>query len=171
MRVFDGRLHVHYGQAYVFSGDAGDTSDLDQCFRGQSNGLLGAGQPGMLFFLTGLHTGLVELTIDVVEHEPPLDDGWEEVVEVSFAPADADARLEAWGGDLVCRLPLEQRAYRVRYAARGMEEGRAADTILEGTEPIDAYALSFRPAAPAPDRILRQTSETAAYSHAWAQSL
>jgi hypothetical protein len=84
MPVFDGRLHVHYGQAYVVSGDAGDTGDMDACFRGQTNGLLGAGQQGMLFFLTGLHTGFVELTVDVVEREPPLDESWEESVEVSF---------------------------------------------------------------------------------------
>jgi hypothetical protein len=171
MRLFEGQLHVHYGQAYVFSGDDGDTSELDSCFRGQTNGLVGAGQSGMLFLLTGLHTGLVELTVDSVEREPELDALWEEAVEVTFAPAARAARLVAWGGDVVCDLPLELRDYRVRYAARGMDDGRAADTLVGDEAPVDAYRLWFWPSPPAPDRILRQTSETAAYSHDWAQSL
>lgn len=171
MRVFDGRLHVHYGQAYVFSDDAGDTSEMETCFRGQTNGLVGAGQRGMLFFLTGLHSGFVELTIDVVERGPPLDESWEECVEVSFAPAAPDVRLVNWDRELVCDLPLRTRDYRVRYAARGMDVGHAADTIIEDEEPVDSYRLSFWPASPAPDRVLKQTSETAQYWHDWARNL
>jgi hypothetical protein len=171
MRVFDGRLHVHYGQAYVFSGAEGDTGAMDACFRGQSNGLLGAGQPGMLFFLTGLHTGFVGLTVDVDEHERPLDEAWEECVEVSFAPSARDARLVDWDGGVVCELPLPEAEYRVRYAARGMDAGRAADTIIDPEGPIDSYRLSFWPAPPAPDRVVKRTSETAEYWHNWARGL
>jgi len=130
MPLFDGRLHVHYGQAYVFSGDSADTGEMEMCFRGQTNGLLGAGQPGMLFFTTGLHTGSVELTVDVVEREPRVDEPWEECVEVSFAPAATDVRLVDWDRQFVCQLPLQIRDYRVRYAARGMDKGNAADTII-----------------------------------------
>ena len=169
--LFDGRLHVHYGQAYVFSGADGDTGEMDTCFRGQTNGLLGAGQPGMLFFFTGLHTGSVELTVDVVEREPQLDEQWEECVEVSFAPADQDVRLVDWDRQLVCQLPVKMGDYRVRYAALGMDRGQAADTIVEGEHPVDSYALWFWPAFPAPDRILKQTSQAARYWHDWAQSL
>jgi hypothetical protein len=53
MRVFDAPLFVHYGQAYVFSGDRGDTGEMEKCFRGQTNGLLGSGQRGMLRRRTG----------------------------------------------------------------------------------------------------------------------
>lgn len=171
MRLFDGRLHVHYGQAYVFSGDAGDTGEMDACFRGQANGLLGAGQLGMLFLTTGLHTGFVELTVDIVEREPPLDELWEECVEVSFAPAASDVRLVDWDRELVCQLPLEMHGYRVRYAARGMDDGRAADTILGDEDPVDSYGLWFWRAPPGPDRILNQTSETARYWHEWVRGL
>jgi hypothetical protein len=171
MPLFDGRLHVHYGQAYVFSGDSADTGEMEMCFRGQTNGLLGAGQPGMLFFTTGLHTGSVELTVDVVEREPRVDEPWEECVEVSFAPAATDVRLVDWDRQFVCQLPLQIRDYRVRYAARGMDKGNAADTIIGGEEPIDSYGLWFWPASPTPDRVLKQTSQTARYWHEWAQSL
>ena len=171
MQVFQGRLHVHYGQAYVFSGGEGDTSELEACFGGQANGLIGAGRQGMLYLLTGLHTGLVELAVDLVEHEPCLDHAWEEAVEVSFSPAASDVRLVDWGGEPVCDVPLELRDYRVRYAARGMDAGRAADTLVGDAAPVDSYRLWFWPAPSAPDIILRQTSEAAAYSHDWAQSL
>jgi hypothetical protein len=171
MRVFDGRLHVHYGQAYVFSGDDGDTGEMEACFRGQTNGLLGAGQAGMLFLLTGLHTGFVDLTVDVDEHEPPLDESREECVEVSFAPAAPEVRVVDWDRGLVCELALPGLSYRVRYAARGMDAGHAEDTIIGDEEPVDSYRLWFWPAPHAPDRVLEQTSGAAAYWHNWAQNL
>jgi hypothetical protein len=171
MRAFDGQLHVHHGQAYVFSGDDGDTGQMEACFRGQTNGLVGAGQLGMLFFLTGLHTGFVEFTVDVDEHEPPLDDSWEECVEVSFAPAAQDARIVDWDCGLVCALTLPRPDYRVRYAARGMDAGQAADTIIAGEEPVDSYRFWFWPAPTAPDVVRKRTSQTAEYWHNWAQTL
>jgi hypothetical protein len=132
---------------------------MDACFRGQTNGLLGAGQPGMLFVLAGLHTGSVALTVDVVEREPQLDDQWEECIEVSFVPTATDVGLVDWDRQLVCQLPLQMRDYRVRYTARGMDRGNAADTITEDEQPVDSYGLWFWPASPAPDRILTQTSQ------------
>jgi hypothetical protein len=47
---------------------------------GQVNGLCGAAVPGMLYLTTGLHTGNVELTVEVLDAEPPVGDEWEEVV-------------------------------------------------------------------------------------------
>lgn len=62
--------------------------------------------------------------------------------------------------------------YRVRYAARGMDSARAVDTIVETEEPIDTYQLSFWPAkGDAPDRVVRQESQTATYWNGWANSL
>jgi hypothetical protein len=98
--VFDGRLHVHYGQAYVFSGDADETADMEACFRGQTSGLIGAALPGELFLLTGLHTGEVAFRVEVASFEPSLEGAWEECVEVSFEPA-GEARLVDWDRDLV----------------------------------------------------------------------
>jgi hypothetical protein len=171
MGVFEGRLHVHYGQAYVFSGAPGDTGEMDACFRGQTNGLLGAAQPGMLFLMTGLHTGLVNFAVDVVDVEPPLDESWEECVEATFIPAAPNARLITWDGDLVCELPLRMLDYRVRYAAREMDAGHSADTVIGDEDPVDAYQLQFWSAPPAPDRVLKQASETATYWHDWARTL
>jgi hypothetical protein len=171
MLAFDGYLHVHYGQAYAFSGSTGDTGEMDSCFRGQSNGLLGAARPGMLFLITGLHTGYVKFKVEIAVDEPPVDESWEECVEASFTPSSHDTRLINWDGDLVCELPLSSPPYRVRYEGIGMDAGREADTILQGADPVDSYRLSFWPASPAPDSVVRERSASARYWHSWAQEL
>jgi hypothetical protein len=75
---------VHYGQIYVESGE--DYPDLAECFGGQSNGLCGAAMPGILFLITGLHTGEVGFTVELYDAPPPIDDDWQEIVEASFRP-------------------------------------------------------------------------------------
>jgi hypothetical protein len=170
-RVFDGLLHVHYGQAYVVSGNADDTSDMNAMFRGQANGLLGAAQPGRLFLITGLHTGHVQFSVAISPAEPSLDDSWEECVEASFTPAGPPVRLVDWDWNLVCEIPLTGTHYRVRYYARGIDAGHQADTILKGEEPVDSYLLLFWPAALAPDRVVKQTSDGARYWHETARKL
>lgn len=82
-RIFEGRLGVHYGQAYVQTYDHPGT-ELGNSFYGQTNGLCGAASPGALFLITGLHTGDVGFTLDVLDAFPPIDNNCEEIVEVSF---------------------------------------------------------------------------------------
>ena len=45
-----------------------------------------------------------------------------------------------------------------------MDQGRDADQLDEG-EPVDAYLLQFWPGTAGPDRIVRRTSNAAAYWH------
>ncbi len=80
-QIFDGRLYVHYGQAYVLP-NAQETPELPDCFQGQTNGLCGAALAETLFLMTGLHTGHVQLSIDVLDAPPTSDQTWEDVVEV-----------------------------------------------------------------------------------------
>jgi hypothetical protein len=184
-RVFEGKIHVHYSQAYVLVGEIGDL-DFYDAFRGQANGLCGAAVRGALLLVTGLHTGQVGFTVDVLDAPPPLDNTWEEIVEVSFFVGyidpdpiedtdiefmddpDVIVALMEWGGPWH-ELPLPPGNYRVRYCARGMQLGRDRDPLLDD-EPVDFYSLSFWPAEPAPDRIIKQTSEIAAYWHKCAPS-
>src|SRR4051812_1603227 len=130
MVVFDGSLHVHYGQAYIVSGDPGDASELDAYFANQTNGLLGAAVPGRLFLITGLHTGHVQFTVEIADSEPPPDPTGEDCVEATFEP-QGDVQLIDWDGDVVCAVPLEPQPYRVRYEAFGMDDAHEADTVLE----------------------------------------
>ena len=62
--------------------------------RGQANGLLGAAVPGVLSFVTGLHTGAVPLQILWHDHAPA-EPGAEylDVVEASFQPQQAELLL------------------------------------------------------------------------------
>ncbi|SNS99662.1 hypothetical protein [Rhodococcoides kyotonense] len=165
--VFDGRIDVHYGQFYVHSTDFdGGDGDLNAAFAGQSNGLCGAAVEHALSLLTGLHTGSVGLTVEVRTTEPTADDSWEDVVEVSFSVGEAsNYSIVEWEGDVVGE-PIELAAgdYRARYSAHGMDAGRGLDT---GDGP-DKYLLQIWPAAIAPDRVVKQTSESAEYWHsAW----
>jgi hypothetical protein len=169
VRTFvSGEVQVDYGQIYVESGE--DFPDLEACFAGQANGLCGAAHPGMLYLNTGLHTGSVGFTVELHEGPPPLDDAWEEVVEVSFTPASPHAALVEWEGEEYWDLDLAQTAYRVRYCATGMDEAHSGGPQPDD-EPIDRYLLQFWPAAPEPDRVVRRTGEFAAYWHGCASEL
>ena len=165
--VFDGVVFVHYAQIYVVTDPAAFIDGFERAMDGQVNGLLQAGTPGLLYLVTGLHTGDVHFTVEVHDAEPPpADDAWEEVVEASLRPLTSEVTLSQWAGEESWPLPLETIDYRVRYSARGMDEGHDLDTPDEDEEVgPDSYLLQFWPAPPAPDRILRQTSQSAAYWH------
>ncbi|MBO0860972.1 MAG: hypothetical protein J2P21_21310 [Chloracidobacterium sp.] len=177
-RVLSGPIHVAYSQAYVVIGETLPPTPRD-AFSGQTNGLCGAAVKGALFLVTGLHTGQVGFTVDVLDAAPQIDKDWEEVVEASFTVPSEDEELEQddieiiyrdvslveWSGNRRYPLPISPGNYRVRYCALGMDPGRRRDTLLSGEDLIDFYSLAFWPAEPEPDRIIRQTSEIAASWH------
>jgi hypothetical protein len=164
-RLFARKVHVHYGQMY-FVAHPENLPDMDECFGGQENGLCGAAMPGTLFLITGLHTGSVNVTVELCDAEPPLDDSWEEIVEVSFVvTSPTKPGIAEWGAGGWHPVKLERGTYRARYCARDMQAARDKDTVLSGEESIDSYHLSLWPAAGAKDRVLKQTSQVAAYWH------
>ncbi|MEV0225229.1 hypothetical protein [Streptomyces sp. NPDC050704] len=170
--VYDGAMSVSYRQFYVESplGFA-DEEHVDPRV-GQSNGLCGAANPGRLFLTTGLHTGHVGLTVEVHEVEPPLDEQWEEIVEVSFRPRSTETAVVPWSDSPICSLDLPVADYRVRYCGRGMDVTLDDElSVLEGGPPVDHYLLQFWPAQPTADRVIRQTTQSAAYWHDHARTL
>ncbi|MFE4052917.1 hypothetical protein [Streptomyces sp. YIM B13518] len=170
-RPVTGEVHVHYHQIYVESDPDNATSGLSEAFAGQSGGLCGAAVPGALWLRTGLHTGDVGFVVEVHDEAPALDPVWEDVVEVSFRPLSERTRLVQWAGEAAWDLDLARTDYRVRYCARGMDEGRELDTRVDGEPQTDSYLLQFWPAPPHPDRVIRQTSQQAAYWHGHARRL
>lgn len=170
-RPVTGEVHVSYSQIYVESDPDSATPGLTEAFAGQSEGLCGAAVPGVLWLITGLHTGSVGFIVEVHEEAPPLDPVWEDVVEASFRPMSEHTRLIQWAGEAMWNLDLTRADYRVRYCARGMDEGRKLDTRTTGEPQADSYLLQFWPAAPHPDRVIRQTSQNAAYWHRYAREL
>lgn len=165
-RVFDGLVRVDYGQFYLAHGLGDDGPDLLEAFRGQANGLCGAVMPGLLFLETATTSGKVGVTIDVHENAPPIDDMWEEIVEVPFEAIGEELNLIEMLSGRTKNLPLPPNAYRVRYCIRGMDQIRDPDLHV-GEVGADCYHLAFWPAAHAPDAIIKQTSERAAYWNEW----
>jgi hypothetical protein len=157
---------VDYGQIYVESGE--DYPDLAECFAGQCNGLCGAAKPGILFLITGLHSGQVGFTVELHDAPPPADQTWQEIVEASFRPI-GQAALAGWGGMGRWPLRLAETSYRVRYCATGMDEANELNFRPEEDPEGDRYLLQFWPAPPEPDRVVKQTSEVAAYWHEYAR--
>lgn len=168
-RPVEGSVEVHYGQIYVESDPDGVFPDLSEAHGGQRNGLCGAATPGLLWLVTGLHTGSVGFTVEVHDQAPPLDSSWEEIVEASFRPASSSTVLVEWGGGDSWDLGLDEVDHRVRYCAARMEEAKRQDTRFPDEAELDRYLLQFWPAPPGPDRVLKQTSQIAAYWHGYAQ--
>jgi len=165
----NGDVTVCYGQIYV-AGDDGFTAGMSECFSDQRNGLCGAGHRGSLFLMVALHTGRVGFEAQLHDQAPPVDEQWEEVVEVSFHPENG-SHLLCWGGYGAWPLDLDDTDYRVLYCARNMDRPRDGDPSDDEDRVIDHYLLQFWPAPPQPDRILTQTTHTAAQWHRWARGL
>jgi hypothetical protein len=168
--LMTGPAWVSHAQIYVES--SGLDTDFRECFGGQRNGLCGAAVAGRLFLITGLHTGKVGFSVELHDEAPPIDDGWEEIVEASFKPADDRVALVGWGGE--GRWPLELRPvdYRVRYCGWGMDAGHQAGPPMEDEPLVDRYLLQLWPAPTTPresDRVVKQTSAQAAYWHDFAR--
>ncbi|CAM5229694.1 hypothetical protein GCM10010329_79940 [Streptomyces spiroverticillatus] len=165
-------MSVSYRQFYVESrGEYVDEEQVHHC-AGQRNGLCGAANPGHLYLTTGLHTGEVGLTVEVHEAAPPLDEQWEEVVEVSFRPKSPETTVVPWGEAPIYSLDLPLADHRVRYCGRGMDVSPDDElSVLDGGPPVDHYLLQFWPAALSPDRIVKQTTQHAAYWHDRARTL
>ncbi|WP_326686501.1 hypothetical protein OIE63_04710 [Streptomyces sp. NBC_01795] len=172
--LFNGEFSVDYGQMYIDSRAEADIHEgpeagLHECFMGQQAGLCGAAVPGHLFLLTGISEGSVPLTVELHEAEPPLDfDGWEDIVETPFRAASNDTTLNEWDGE-GRDLGLPAGTYRARYHCRGMDE--AVGLRLEDEAVLDEYLLQFWPAPHESDRVVKQTSESAAYWHQFASEL
>ncbi|HJP80529.1 MAG TPA: hypothetical protein VJ914_40030 [Pseudonocardiaceae bacterium] len=169
--LFDDELHVHYRQFYVESRENDLFEDPTLASGGQANGLCGAAVPGFMFFTTGLHTGNVKLTIELLDAPPPVGEEWEEVVEVSFRPESDQVALLQWAGERAWPLALEPIDYRVRYCASGMDQANDQDTRFDEDPQPDRYLLQLWPAPDGPDEVLRQTSASAAYWHEHARKL
>ncbi|WUJ74243.1 hypothetical protein OG809_13430 [Kribbella soli] len=163
--VTDAPFWLEYGQIYVAGPD--EYCAPQECFAGQRNGLCGAAVPGKLFLRTGLHTGKVELRVEVHDRMPSVEYDAEDVVEASYLPP-SDVLLTSLGYQ---RLPLEleQVTYRVRYSAWGMDAGHQSGPPRDGEPLVDRYLLQFWPARPAPERVVKQTSKQAAYWHKFAR--
>ena len=171
MRIlFQGDVRVSYRQLYVQNSDPLPEGFPDGAWAGQENGLCGAAYPGLLFLTTGLHTGNVGFTVESHDQTPPIDDSWEEIVEVSFTPGRAGGTGPVGGrGRLATRSRAgESSGPGTALGAWTPASGRP--TAVSAGEPDSTSTSSS--SGPSPSvRIgwCRQTSADAAYWHRFAR--
>ena len=161
----DGELFVDYGFVYLDSGVGGWEQEVDQR-AGQRNGLAGAAQDGFVMLTTGTNVGDVPLRIELYRKAPPVDERWDEVVEVSVDLRGRRLEVTSFDRELEVRKLRQHGPHRLRYSAlRFDDDQRRRDHEVA----LDRYLVQLWPAAMAPDRIVKQTSERAAYWHGVAQ--
>ncbi|MBQ1099407.1 hypothetical protein KBY55_25960 [Streptomyces sp. b94] len=171
-RVYSGEPAVVHGRFHVDSRRDPRGPGPSEACAGQINGLCGAAVPGCLLLDTGLRTGRVGLTVEVHGAAPPLDDGWEDVVEASFRPVSFSTAVLPCGRGVLCEVDLPPADHRVRYCGRGMDRSEETGfTAAEVAGPVGHCLLQFWPAPPAADRVVRQTSRSAEDRHRYARSL
>ena len=118
--LFDGTVWTAYSQLLVTTGPY-DLGEPAPAFAGQDNGLCGAVVPGLLFLVTGTHTGEIPIRV-VVDDSPPALGEWEEIVEVAFQPAQPETALSGWAADPSVEFILPAPSYRARWSATRMDE-------------------------------------------------
>ena len=161
--LFDDAVFVDYG-FLAFEAPESAYRLVDPGFvsiGGQANGICGARVPHALRMLTGLHTGHVPVCVERHDERPDVADEWEDVVEVSVTLLDAQYAITAFEATewLAALAPGE---YRARWCAAGMDAARDQDHAGRDEAP-DRYLLQLWPQPAAPEVVVRQGSELAAY--------
>lgn len=163
MQLFSGLFPVCYRQFYLFFNNRDWDGDLVSCFVGQVNGLCGASNSSSIFLTTGLHTGNITLTINLYDAEPEIDFSKDEIVEASFSLENEGIWLEAWAGEFQQKFNLSIGDYRIRYSAKDF--GLAEDQGCYDEGDIEFYNIDIWPSKIQKDKIIKVTSERAAYWH------
>ncbi|GAA1728895.1 hypothetical protein [Aeromicrobium alkaliterrae] len=163
-RILLTQIDVHYGFVRIGPKSSWDPS-APGTTAGQENGLIGAALPHVLAIITGIHSGQVRFVVTWHDLAPPLDPEDEEIVEISWTVPDETLTIGAF--EEFHDVAMPPGPSRARFRARGMDAGHELDTSVGSLAP-DSYALDLWAAPWAPEEIIRQTSELAAYSHAHA---
>lgn len=164
--VADLVVHTDYGHVdLLWSREDGFDGVWQKYFAGQVNGLVGAAEPGGVFFHLGRRSGGSAVRIALHDRMPDADPSWEDVVEVSTVVSPGSApRWVSWAGETggtLDRLPAG--TYRLRVSAVGRDAGHADEWA---PRIVDSYLLEFWPEQTVrPDEIVRVGSADAAYWH------
>ncbi|NYE38158.1 hypothetical protein F4692_003303 [Nocardioides cavernae] len=117
---------------------------------------------GDLWIQTGSQWGPFEVTTALLESEPPLRDGYEDIVELSIEALGPIAVTELDDGDLGIPVVPSAGSYRIRVSARGRLHDRdRGDEDGEqelGEDPVEWYFIESWPATPAGRVVHRMTS-------------
>lgn len=169
--VLEAEIYVDYSQTYVTGAEGEWLPDMDQSFRGQSNGLCGAGKPGGLMLSVAPQYGDVPFRVETGTTRPPVPGGYRDVVEVSLDVAAPEMLLDpVEASQSPFTLPAAG-SYRVRYCAWDYEAGLDAVDRSRGEPAVDHYLLQFWPAPPKPDEVLRCSGPATQSLHDYARAI
>lgn len=157
--LLDRTVITDYGQFSLEWGENMWDGDVERFFAGQQNGWVAAAVPDVAHVVLARRSGGSSVRIELSTDEPPLDDSWEDIVEVSIViPEGAGVRWTTWGGMDGASIEIPGGSYRLRANARGRDAGRAGEFK---PEVIDFYLLQLWPAPSALDSIVRVGSDNA----------
>ena len=159
--IVDGPINASYGQMYLASGDVVGEEHFLSAFAGQTNGLCGGSDQGVLSLRCSSLAMDVPISVHVHDTPPPIDHAWEEIVEAPFTPLEGPVHLYGCGGNSV-EVPIPTEHYRARCCASGLVD--LPDIGVPG-ETSERYLLILWPEARRPDEIIKQTSKFAKYLH------
>ncbi|MEV4604983.1 hypothetical protein AB0K15_47525 [Amycolatopsis sp. NPDC049253] len=136
------------------------SADLPAPRLARVNGFVGTDLVNGAVVLTGIHTGLVNVTVQLLDTAPDsVDlDGWDEVAEISVESEYGELIVHGIMDDPPGFPELAQAGpgtYRIRLHARG----RDIAPHLNVQEPVENYLLSVWPAPEAPDVVYKQSDE------------
>ncbi|NJP89619.1 hypothetical protein HCN51_09200 [Nonomuraea sp. FMUSA5-5] len=132
-------VHVSYHQLLVHErGDATPPSDVP-------NGLT-ASVPGAAVILTGIHTGVVDVTVRITDAPPAgSGEGWEEVEDVELISFTGEMRLAGLGMGLTDEPPVLTAHGPGRYGMRVHARGRGLDRDGVAKVPFEFYQVTVWP--------------------------
>lgn len=157
-------IHTDYGHFSLEWGDDVWDGDADRFFGNQQNGWVGAAVFDVVHIVLARRSGGSSVRIELSDEEPPLEESWEDCVEVSLQiPDGPTVRWSTWAGEESSSLDISPGSYRLRVGAHGRDAGHAGE-FESGV--IDFYLLQLWPSLPSPDAVVRVGSADAAYWHA-----
>jgi hypothetical protein len=120
----------------------GDVTDLQLPLH---DGLVYSEMADHLWLNTGTCFGEVPVVINVLDSEPPLAEGWDQVHATTL---EVTQSLKIIGGDgeWYGNIDLVPREYLVRYYVSGYDAGMEQDVADEGHPAPDRYELELWPA-------------------------
>lgn len=146
-------IHVTYHQLPI-----ADSGTFPNVSTRSGNGLLYGGS-GAVTVLTGIHTGVVSVTLEI-RRSAPIEiaiDNWDEVAEVSFEAPNGEAQVTSLMSEVPHDLPLLTPAGPGHYRLRVHARGRDTDPDGVASEPFENYLITVWPAPSAPPTIYKQT--------------
>lgn len=131
-----------------------------------TNGLV-VSQPGIALIFTGIHTGRVNVQVEIFDMAPPVDPTqWEEIVEVGIESIEGRIVVTGMGADAPDNLPVLTPDGPGHYRLRVHARGRDTAVDLAPREPVENYLIQAWPGTPEAETVYKQTDQYGASKRA-----